>query len=184
MDLDVTCLYKTVKEKGYKFFPTYLWLVTRNLCKQQEFKIAIKDDKLGYFDTLTPLYATWHEDTKTFSFLWTEYKEDFEAFYNDYLKNQMDFGNNHGILGQPGVPPENAYTVSALPWVDFKHFAVHSFENKAYFLPSIEAGKYQREGNQIIMPLSITCHHATTDGWHIARFLEDLKGDIEDLPLV
>lgn len=28
------------------------------------------------------------------------------------------------------------------------------------------------------MPLSITCHHAATDGYHIKCFLEDLQEDI------
>ena len=30
------------------------------------------------------------------------------------------------------------------------------------------------------MPLSLTCHHATTDGWHVSRFLEDLQRDMDD----
>lgn len=29
-----------------------------------------------------------------------------------------------------------------------------------------------------LMPLSLTCHHATTDGWHVSRFLEDLNADL------
>ena len=57
VNVDVTHLRKTVKEAGLKFFPAYLWLVTRCFNEQPEFKYAIKDGQLGYFDTLTPLYA-------------------------------------------------------------------------------------------------------------------------------
>ena len=42
-------------------------------------------------------------------------------------------------------PPLNAYTVSCVPWLSFEHFAVHSYECKPYFFPSIEAGRYSRE---------------------------------------
>lgn len=181
VELDVTDLLKKTREKGKKFFPAYLWLVTKCLNRQIEFKVAYENEKLGYYDVLTPLYASFHEDDKTFSLMWTEYDEDFEVFHQKYLENQKIYGQNHGVLSQPQMtPPPNAYTVSALPWVDFTHFAVHSYENKPYFFPSVEAGKYhENEAGRIVMPLSITCHHATTDGYHVNRFLEDLKVEIE-----
>lgn len=179
-DVDVTILLKSVHEKGVKFFPAYIWLVTKNLNKQIEFKCAVKDGVIGYFDTLTPLYASWHEDAHTFSLMWTEFNEDFDVFYWNYIDNQKKYGNNRGVLCRTDMPPENAYTVSALPWVEFSHFAVHSYENKAYFFPSVEAGKYHEENGRIIMPLSITCHHATTDGYHVSRFLTDLQTDMDN----
>ena len=91
-----------------------------------------------------------------------------------YLReNQKQCADNHGVLARPGeVPPENAYTVSRIPWISFQHFAVHSYENKPYYFPSVEAGKFFPQQDQILMPLSITCHHAATDGWHVQQFLE------------
>ncbi len=178
VDADVTEVRRLTKERGLKFFPAYLWLVTRALNRQSEFKCALRDGSLGYYDSLTPLYASWHPETKTFSFLWTEYDESFPAFYEAYLRDQKRCEGERGLLGKPGLPPENAYTVSAVPWVSFRHFAVHSYENKPYFFPSVEAGKWREEGGRTILPLSLTCHHATTDGWHVARFLEDLREDV------
>jgi len=175
--LDVTNLLNMAHEHGFKFFPAYLWLVTKNLNKHTEFKCALRDETLGYYDTLTPLYATWHDDDKTFSLMWTEFDGSFATFHANYLRNQEEFGQNHGLLCQPGTPPENAYTVSALPWATFSHFAVHNFENTQYYFPSVEAGKYEKRGDRVIMPLSLTCHHATTDGYHVSLFLEDLQRD-------
>ena len=179
VEVDVTGLRRVTKEKGIKFFPAYLWLVTRNLNRYTEFKCAVKDGAVGYYDTLTPLYATWHEETHTFSFLWTEYSESFWEFYQAYLSDQREHGGNPGILAKPKLPPENAYTVSCIPWVEFQHFAVHSYENKPYFFPSVEAGKFRQEKGRVYMPLSLTCHHATTDGYHISQFLQDLQRDMD-----
>ena len=179
VQLDVTKLRATLKDAGLKFFPAYLWLVTKNLNQQMEFKVAEQDGVLGYYDTLTPLYASFHEDTHTFSLMWTEFAEDFRQFHQAYLDNQKQFGDNRGVLCQPQLPPANAYTVSCLPWVSFDHFAVHSYENKAYYFPSVEAGKFLEQDGKCRMPLSLTCHHATTDGWHVARFLEDLQRDMD-----
>lgn len=175
VDVDVTKLVHAVKQKGIKFFPAYVWLVTNNLNKQVDFKYAIKDDALGYYDTLNPLYPAWHENTRTFSLMWTEYSDDFQTFYTGYIDNQRKYGENQGILCRPDLPPANAYTVSAVPWIDFKHLAIHSYENKPYYFPSIEAGKYHEEKDRLLMPLSVTCHHATTDGYHISEFIRCLQ---------
>lgn len=179
-EVDVTHLRKVLKADGKKFFPAYLWLVTKSLCAQEAFRLAVKDGELGAYNTLTPLYASFHEDDKTFSLMWTEFDDDFSAFHEAYLENQRRYGNNHGVLSQKeALPPPNAYTVSCIPWVNFEHFAVHSYENKPYFFPSVEAGKWVPKGEKCMMPLSITCHHAATDGYHIHLFLTSLQADMD-----
>lgn len=136
VDMNVTKLKECLKNHGYKFFPAYLWLVTKNLNEQLEFKLAEQNGVLGYFDTLTPLYAAFHDDDKTISFMWTEYNDNFPEFHRQYLDDQRRFGENHGVLCQPlTLPPPNAYTVSCLPWVSFNSFSVHSYENKPYYFP-------------------------------------------------
>ncbi|WP_025027804.1 chloramphenicol acetyltransferase [Caldalkalibacillus mannanilyticus] len=176
VDLDVTRMRLALKERKLKFFPAYLWLTTKIVNKQVEFKVALNNEVLGYWDVLTPLYATFHEDDKTFSFMWTEYHDCFSAFYESYVKNQEQYGKNHGVLAQPDrLPPANSYVVSCLPWVEFKHFSFHSYENKDYFFPTIEAGKFHESNGRVLLPLSITVHHATTDGWHIKNFLDELQ---------
>lgn len=139
-------------------------------------KGTIQSKKVTGTGPLGPMYATFHEDDKTFSFMWTEYQEKFQDFYDAYIRNQEKFGENHGVLAQPQTPPPpNAYTVSCIPWIDFSHFAVHSFDNKPYYFPSVEAGRIYNENGREKMPLSITCHHATTDGYHVQCFLNSLQ---------
>lgn len=178
-DIDVTSLRAALKAKHLKFFPTYLWLVTKCLNRQPEFKLAYQDGKLGYYDSLTPLYASFHEDDKTFSLMWTEFQPDYRSFCDQYLKNQALYSENHGILAQPQTPPPaNAYTVSGLPWISFRHFAVHTHDNKPYFFPSVECGKIYEKDGRSLLPLSMTCHHAATDGYHLKVFLEDLEKEM------
>ena len=112
--------------------------------------------------------------------MWTEYHEDFNVFYQNYMQNQIQYGGNHGVLAQARtLPPENSYVVSCVPWISFKHFSVHSYENKSYYFPSVEAGKFYEKGGKLLMPLSITCHHATTDGYHVNCFLEQLQREMD-----
>lgn len=178
--LDITHMKACLEAAGMKFFPAYLWLVTKVLNEQMEFRIAEKDGQVGYYDCLTPLYAHFHEEEKTFSLMWTEFDEEFSVFYQNYLDNQNTYGQNKGVLSQVGqLPPPNAYTVSCVPWIPFEHFSVHSYESKPYYFPSIEAGKFQEENGRLMMPLSITCHHAATDGYHVSVFLDKLQKEAD-----
>jgi len=179
-ELDITKLLDTLKTAGIKFYPAYIWLVTRNLKMYKEFKTALVNGQPGYYNSLTPLYAVFHDDDKTFSLMWTEYSEDFNEFYEAYLKDKKNYGDNHGILAKKDcLPPENSYTVSSVPWVKFNSFAVHSYENKPYFFPSVEAGEYHTKDGKTMLPLSLTCHHAATDGYHISLFLKGLQKDAD-----
>lgn len=66
--------------------------------------------------------------------MWTEFHEDFGVFYREYLANQERYGENHGGLCQNHMePPENAYTVSCVPWISFCGFSVHSYGDKLYY---------------------------------------------------
>lgn len=180
-EADVTGLRAALKARGLKFFPAYLWLTTKCLNRQPEFRLAYRGDVLGTYETLTPLYASFHPDDETFSLMWTEYAEDFFDFHRAYCDNQARYGETHGILCQPVPPPENAYTVSCIPWMSFRHFAVHSYENKPYFFPSVEAGKLEVRDGRELLPLSLTCHHAAADGIHVHRFFRQLEAEAEAL---
>lgn len=63
--MDVTILRTFLKQAGYKFFPTYLYLVTKTIEKQQELRIVVQEGVLGYWENLTPAYPQFHEDDKT-----------------------------------------------------------------------------------------------------------------------
>ena len=183
VEIDVTELLEKLKDNNRKFFPTYLWLVTTCLNRQQEFKVACRENQLGYYETLTPLYASFHEDDKTFSPMWTEYDQDYLVFYDRYCDNQRKFAGNHGVLCQPQTPPpEDAYTISTVPWISFSHFSLQTQNNKPYFFPTVEAGRVASDANgRKRMPLSITCHHAATDGYHVDQFLKDFRSETDKL---
>lgn len=176
VNMDVSFLRKELKTKGIKFFPAYLYLVTRAITRQQELRVAVKDGILGYWDCLTPAYPQFHEDNKTTSLLWTEYNDNFPEFYNQYLADTKLYGESHGILSSKGVPPANAYIISCIPWFTFNSFSLHNHGIKDYYVPSFEAGGFTETSNgKIVMPLSVTVHHATTDGYHLKVFFEELQ---------
>lgn len=178
--LDVTAARRALKQKGFKFFPAYLYLVTRAIGRQQELRLAVQDGKLGYWDTLTPAYPQFHADDQTTSLLWTSYQEIFSDFHAAYLEDTLRYASSHGILSGKGLPPENTYIISCIPWFTFESFSLHNHGIQNYYFPSFEAGAFCEQDGHSLMPLSITVHHAATDGWHIKVFLEALQQDFKN----
>lgn len=173
--LDVTFLRKVLKANSIQFFPVYLYLVTRAIRKQQELRMGIQNGVLGYWDYLTPAYPQFHDDDKTTSLLWTEYDDNFQVFYKCYLEDTAKHGKSHGILSSKGVPLANAYIISCIPWFTFNSFSLHNHGIKDYFVPSFEAGGFVESNGKVTMPFSVTVHHATTDGYHLKVFFEELQ---------
>lgn len=174
--MDVTTLRKELKTRALKFFPAYLYLVTKAIAEQQELRIAVKDGILGFWDSLTPAYPQFHEDDKTTSLLWTEFNQDFAVFYHQYLYDTAQHGTSHGLLSSKGAPPPNAYVISCIPWFTFHSFSLHNHGIRDYYVPSFEAGGFtDNSSGQCIMPLSMTVHHAVTEGYHLKMFFQKLQ---------
>ncbi|KXL51681.1 chloramphenicol acetyltransferase [Anaerotignum neopropionicum] len=173
--LDVTVLRKELKRKDLKFFPAYLWLVTRAIQGIQELRVGVRDGILGHWQQLTPAYPQFHENDKTTSLLWTEYHDRFPVFYENYMKDTKEYGDSHGILSAKGMPLPNSYVISCIPWFTFQSFSLHNHGMKDYYFPSFEAGKFVEAEGKILMPLSVTVHHATTDGYHLKELFEELQ---------
>lgn len=175
VQLDVTNLRRKLKEQGKKFFPAYLYLCSHALCDVEQMRVGVKDGVVGHWDYLTPTYPQFHDDTKSTTLLWTEYDKDFGVFYDRYIYDTKTYGDDHGMITRKGAPPANSYVISCMPWLSFTAFGVHNHGIKDYYVPSFEAGAFEEKDGKIFMPLSMTVHHATTEGYHIKCFLEKMR---------
>ena len=75
---------------------------------------------------------------------------------------------------------ENVFEVSCIPWRHFTSVGVER-RNCASLLPIVCWGKFREVGGRVMMPLSVQVNHASADGFHIARFInetEKLCGEI------
>lgn len=175
LTLDVTALRERLHRERIRFFPAWLYLCTRTVCRQQELRMAVREGVLGYWETLTPVYPVLNPETHVTSLLWTAMRDTFSAFYSDYCSDSSRYTPKGGILTEKGAPPANSYVCSCIPWLPFQSFSLHNHGIKDYYLPSLEAGAFREEGGKITMPLSITVHHAVTEGWHLKCLYEALQ---------
>lgn len=174
IEVDITNTYDMVKKQKKKFFPVYLYVASKLINEQQEFRIADVDGTLGYYEVLHPSYASFHQDDKTMSSMWTEYNKEFELFYRNYTEDQEKYADCHGILAKPEMPPQNSYMIGMLPWIQFTNYSPVPYAPMNY-IPILQAGKYFDRDSKKIMPFSFTVHHAVADGYHVGLFLEKFQ---------
>lgn len=171
--LDISAVIPFVKEQGFKFYPVMIYLLSKAVNQHPEFKMAMKDGDLIIWDSVNPVYTVLHQDTETFSALSVPYSDSFQDFIASYNAVLQRNENNRSFL--PEKAPKNHFNISALPWIHFESFNLNIADFTDYFAPSFTFGKYQTEGNKILMPLAIQVHHAVCDGLHVAKLINTLQ---------
>lgn len=106
------------------------------------------------FDTMLASYTIFHQDTKTFSNLWTEYYCKYEDFCKVYEDDMLKYANQRGLFVTANVLKNN-FPVSMIVWTLFKGSNLN-FQKSYGFLQSIfTMDKYYKENDKILLPLAI-----------------------------
>lgn len=172
--IEITELHSLYKNKGYKFFPTFLYVIMKALNNSEELRTSIYNGQLGIWNYLTPQFTLFHEDDKTFSDLWSDYSDDFKTFHQ-YITTDIDkYKDVKGIKVKPGLPP-NFVPISCVPWISFESISQDTSHDSDFLQPIIRFGKYYTENNRVYIPLSIYVNHAIADGYHTSMFLQDVQ---------
>lgn len=174
-NLTITRQLRRVKTLGLRFYPTLLYLAARAVNANREFRMSFDaDGVLGYWDFVNPSYTIFHDDDKTFSDVWSDYEEAFPAFYRNVLRDMETCKNVKGILGKPDKPP-NFCPMSALPWLSFTGMTHVLPASPPFLFPIIAFGKYFSQGDETLIPVSVSVHHAAADGYHTCKLINDMQ---------
>lgn len=183
LNLDLTDLIKEIRRAGIKLYPTMIYLLSRIVNKHEEFRTAIDSNgQVGVFDLLHPSYTIFQKDSETFTNIWTEYSPSFSEFYEGYLLDIKSYGEIKSFIAKPNMP-ENVINISSIPWVSFTGFNLNLPKVTDYLLPIFTTGKYFEQNGKTWLPVAIQVHHAVCDGFHIARFVNELQEAMNVLKL-
>lgn len=171
-----------IRRSGRKLYPAMLHALATVINRHEEFRMAFDaEGQLGVHDTLHPSYTIFHQDTETFSSIWTAFDADYETFLQSYRRDLQTWGDVHRLEARP-CTPENVFPVSMIPWENFQGFHLHLPKGDRYFFPIFTLGKFREEGGQTLLPVAVQVHHAVCDGFHVCRLLDELRALIDALP--
>lgn len=126
-----------------------------------------------------PAFTIFNAERETFSCVWTPYDADFSAFHEAGVALLAEHGSATAFFPQ-GPPPTNSFDVSSLPWAPFTGFTLNIRDGWDHLAPIFTLSRYVHRGEQTLLPLAIQVHHAATDGFHTARFVNELQELIDE----
>ncbi|MDL2206888.1 chloramphenicol acetyltransferase, partial [Eubacteriales bacterium OttesenSCG-928-N13] len=170
VDIDVSRFLKGTKEHGYRFYPAFLYVVTKIVNAHEEFRMGYSPEgRVGIWDEVCPSYIIFHPDDETLTRIFTPWQDDFHSFYRAAVSD-MDKYESYRGFSIADVPP-NIFDVSCVPWTRYRSLDFHVFDDGTYLAPVITWGKFEADlGGKVVMPLSLQIHHAAADGFHVGRF--------------
>ncbi|WP_422658409.1 type A chloramphenicol O-acetyltransferase [Paenibacillus sp. EC2-1] len=174
-NIDITALLETIRRKGIKLYPTFIYMITKVVNVHVEFRTCFNEEgEVGYWDRMTPSFTIFHRDDKTFSSIWTEFSDEFQTFYDNYQKDMEKYGDVKGFITKDNVPM-NSISISSIPWVQFTGFNLNIMNDGRYLLPIVTSGKFFNQEGRTLLPISLQVHHAVCDGYHAGLFINELQ---------
>ena len=181
-DIDVTDLRRACRDTATSFYIAMLWCVSKTVNAHAEFRMTVTETgedpypMPAVFDVISPAHNVFHEDTETYTTLFTPWDPDFTVFAENCAAD-MDRAKRLNIMSIPC--PDNTFEASCVPW---RHFTSVGVGCEACPLtPIIAWGGLTETDVRTKLPLSIQIHHAAADGFHLARFLNETEQTAQEL---
>lgn len=178
--LDITALLKHIKQAGWKFYPTIIFLLSKVVNSHAEFRMAMKNNELIVWNEIHPSYTIFHKETETFSSLWSHYDGNIHHFQKTYCEDIAQYGDNLSYWPK-AESRDNVFFISAIPWVSFTSFNTNIAHMQNFFSPMFTLGKYYKQDEKTLLPLAVLVHHSVCDGFHVARLINELQEMCDDI---
>lgn len=180
MNVDVTNLVKIIKQNKLRCYPTFTYIASMVINKHDEFKMNYDESgNLGVYDIIHPRYPIFHESDERISILWSEYSEDFKVFYSSFISDIEKYGEKRSMAAKGKFPP-NCFDMSSLPWSSFTSFDCPPTHDVVWLPPFVMVGRFFESNDKMLLPVSISVHHATCDGYHVSRFFSEFQNLAKD----
>ncbi|OZB95065.1 type A chloramphenicol O-acetyltransferase [Paenibacillus sp. XY044] len=173
-NIDITLLLNELKKREMKLYPAFLYMLSRVVNAHVEFRMDIREEQVGYWEQMSPSYTIFHPENNTFSAIWTDYYSSYERFLEHYREDQLRYRQSMGLFTKINMP-SHTFSVSMIPWVSFTGFNLNLDHGGSYLLPIITGGKFFKEHQRVLLPVSLQVHHAVCDGYHAGMFMHELQ---------
>ena len=168
--VDVTDLVAWSKTKGRKFYLNFLYILCRALNSREDYRMEYRwqTDELICYDVIHPIQYVFHEDTETFTEVYSTYDPDYETFYAAALRD-LEAGKGTRDLGLDDANHPNWFDASYIPWVSYDALHLELPDGYLYLAPIVNWGKYRPENGRLMMPVTVRMNHAVADGFLVAN---------------
>ena len=180
--VDVTALKEYSVRTGTKFYVNFIFILSRVLNSREDYRMGFlrETGELICHDRINPTHYVFHEDTETCTPVYTDYCEDYGAFYRacsadiERAKSTREYGldaSNH----------PDSFDASYIPWASYDSLNIELPDGNLFFAPIINWGRYREENGRLMMPVTVRLNHAVADGYLVANVFRLIEKEIGSL---
>lgn len=174
-NVDISRFYPAVKAAGdISFTLATVYVLARVANSLPEFRWRIRGEEVVEHEVVHPSFTVLAEDD-LFSFCTTPYHPDFRTFLAQAAAIMEQVKKNPTLEDEPGA--DNLLFMTGIPWVSFTGLMHPIHMHPVDSVPRIAWGKFAKQGEALVMPLSVQGHHGLLDGLHAGRFF----GQVQEL---
>ena len=163
--IDVTDLVEYSQKTKTKFYINFLYILTKVMNSREDYRMGYlwQTEELVCYDVINPTQYVFHDDTETFTLVYTEYCADYEVFYSNALQD-VEQAKKTRDYGLDLEHHPNWFDASCIPWLSYDSLHVELPDGYLFFAPIVNWGKYRRENGRLLMPVTVRLNHAIADG--------------------
>ncbi|MDT5120897.1 MAG: chloramphenicol O-acetyltransferase type [Acidobacteriota bacterium] len=177
-EVDISPLLDFTRAQNLSSFITYHFLSIKSANDVEPFRYRLRGDRVLIHDRIHA-GATLLLADESFTFVYFDYTEDFEAFHSS-AKATIESARVEVPSLDARDEQDDLIYHSVIPWVSFTSISHARDSKRQNSVPKISFGKYRADCNRIKMPVSVEVHHALMDGLHVGRYFERLEGYISN----
>ena len=178
-NVDITLLLDFIKKEKLSFTPVMVYVISSVANSIPTMKRRIRGERIIEHNWVHPSFAIETKVSDVFSFCPVAFVEDFRLFYKNAVAAIEYFKVNPSIEDEEHR--DDYLFLSVIPWVSFTsvNHAMNNAEPDS--VPRIVWGKYFKDGEKVLMPLSVQAHHAVVDGKHVGLYFEQFEQKIKEV---
>ena len=178
--VDVTDLAEFSAAAGTKFYLNFLYVLCRVLNSRPDYCMNYlwQTDELVCYEVIHPIQYVFHEDTETFTVVYSKYDPCYETFYANAL-NDLEKAKQTRDYGLDAANHPNWFDASYLSWLSYDALNIELPDGYLYYLPIVNWGRYRKENGRLLMPVTVRMNHAAADGFLIANVYRLLQKGID-----
>jgi chloramphenicol O-acetyltransferase type A len=171
-NVDISSLYSLAKAKSKSLHTTLVYVISRTVNDYPEFRWRIRKDKVVEHDIVHPSASILTSDD-LFSFCTMRFYQSFAEFYPNAEATIANTKQHPTLEDEPGQ--DDLLFLTSIPWVSFTGIMHPIHMHPVDSVPRFAWGKFYKEHDRIMLPLSVQVHHALMDGYHAGRYFQKLQ---------
>ena len=178
VDVDVTDLVNACKERGWSFYLAFIRVAVAAANAVPELRRRIRGDRAVEYDRCDSSHI---ELLDNGTYCYCTLRHDPDQSWDGYMAYAL--GRRRAAIAGASIEEEEdvegMYFISTVPWLHYRDFSQPNFGPEASN-PAITWGKYLPDfRGRLMMPLTLSCHHALVDGLQIAQFYREVEACLQ-----